>query len=186
MYSPHPVRSLSRAILLTHLYAIMVSTWTTLEVLKYCVLIRCCITLMYFNLCTFSSRPDPPYSFYLNNGIDCTGNGERCGPPDRRSPQIYAPLNGQPMNSLRNFGSNSFRPHAQGPVFMFKCEIRTYVSTWVHKLQNLNSYILFVTTDRYTAMRRLTTGLCSEKFVVRRFRRYANVIKCTTHLVYRV
>jgi len=31
----------------------------------------------------------------------------------------------------------------------------------------------------YTVMRRLTTGIRSEKRVVRRFRRCANVIECT-------
>jgi len=40
--------------------------------------------------------------------------------------------------------------------------------------------------DCYTIMRRLTTGIRSEECVVRRFRRYANFIECTTHLVYMV
>ena len=31
----------------------------------------------------------------------------------------------------------------------------------------------------YTVMRRLTTGIRSGKCVVRRFRRFANVIECT-------
>ena len=35
------------------------------------------------------------------------------------------------------------------------------------------------TVDLYTDMRRLTTGIFPEKCVVRRFRRYANVIECT-------
>jgi hypothetical protein len=37
--------------------------------------------------------------------------------------------------------------------------------------------------QRHTDMRRLTTGIRSEKFVVRRFRRCANVIVYLTHTV---
>jgi len=41
------------------------------------------------------------------------------------------------------------------------------------KIKNTNIFII------YTITRRLTTGIRSEKRVVRRFRRCANVIQCT-------
>jgi hypothetical protein len=72
-------------------YAIMVSTRATFEVWNIRLWLDAELTLTCLNLCTFNSRPDPPYSFYLNNGTDATGNGGRCGTPDPRSPQIYAP-----------------------------------------------------------------------------------------------
>jgi len=40
-------------------------------------------------------------------------------------------------------------------------------------------YCFSLLRQESTYMRRLTTGIRSEKCVVRRFRRYANVIECT-------
>jgi len=43
------------------------------------------------------------------------------------------------------------------------------------------NYVLYVYDGlmRYTDMRRLTTGIGSEKCVVKRFRRCSNVLECT-------
>jgi hypothetical protein len=41
------------------------------------------------------------------------------------------------------------------------------------------SVFWFSSSFRHSVMRRLKTGIRSEKYVVRRFRRYANVIECT-------
>ena len=52
--------------------------------------------------------------------------------------------------------------------------------TWVVYLEEyLNLSVRSNKKVANTAMRRLTTGIRSEKCVVRRFRRRANVIECT-------
>ena len=50
---------------------------------------------------------------------------------------------------------------------------------WLHVLVMMCYGVVSVCVVSCTVMRRLTTGIRSEKYVVRRFRRCANVIECT-------
>ena len=77
------------------------------------------------------------------------------------------------INTCLCLEGHEVEPIPGGPLIKAMCKMRPFY------ICNAARYIVSENQNKSTVMRRLTTGICSEKCVVRRFRRCANVIQCT-------